>query len=108
MEKTNKQHFDNSNKFICIKYLLTESNGDFKCKRRNNKIIFEQIETYINTDFIVEITSLITDNYSVKCNKDYYSTYHKETMFRIYLSDGRNFYLLQNQYEKFKDLINNE
>jgi hypothetical protein len=100
MAKQRKYEYD---KFIKIKFIVTDQEGYFY-DRYNGKLDLD--ETYINVEYITEITPVQKADYLIKNHNDDLYTTRELSVFSVYLSTDRRFYLLQSEYKKFKDIIN--
>ena len=100
MAKQRKYEYD---KFIKIKFIVTDQEGYFY-DRYNGKLDLD--ETYINVEYITEITPVQKAEYIIKNYNDNLSTTRELSLFSVSLSTDHKFYLLQSEYKKFKDIIN--
>lgn len=92
------------NKFVTIHPLITSEDNSFFYKYDNK---YKTYETNINIEHIIEITSPILDDWYIKLSGDCYTT-NELSIFKIYLVDNRTLYLFGDEFEKFKNLMNNE
>ena len=99
MAKERKYEYD---KFIKIKFIITDMQGYFY-DRTPGKLDMD--ETYINVEYITEITPLKKEEYIIKHYNDSLCTTRKILLFSISLSTDKKFYLLESEYKKFKDII---
>jgi len=94
-------------KFIKISYLVSDEHDNFYEEDNsigNTKLFCK--ETYINIDQIVEISDIDYDIYVIRNIENInYTTARELRVFRIYLSDGRKYFLERNEFYKFNNLI---
>lgn len=95
-----------NNKFIKIKYIIYDDQGYLRTIWDKSQFSYILIfgETYINPDFISEITAVTKDFYYTK-NQDNTTSSKELSIFHVIMNNNKNFYLLEDEYKKFKDII---
>ena len=114
--KQYKESYNDINKdFIKIKYIyvndnklhLSKGKTEFIYNAHISEDFIAQNEEYININYISEISIPEEHSYSIYINSNLGYTTRSYKTFRISFGD-KTFLMFENQFKKFKNIINNE
>lgn len=99
-------------KFIRIEYIVScdDDGAGWLYEKRNygydKSYLLDTRETYINVEYIQEITPVVKEEYYIKNYNDNNFTTREYKIFQIFMSDGKRFYLLEKEFKKFNNILN--